>query len=237
MECIDKLIYTLEILRSALSAREKNKALEAITLLVQQFTVTFEHATHVFLAILFLETLKVHILFEEFEEASGGALALLARLTAVNATLKQSAAQSAPTNFDASVEDVLGDVMNAGTTPVFPLPLTRGEERETGAAFTGRPKPASGNLFANHLHNKLVAPRLEPRLPACVGSFSSDRLTTKRGRGGEASGAFPKPDAEPPEPSTETPFAVYPLMKLGEPSNQRRGRIFVGGFPHSPFKK
>jgi hypothetical protein len=235
VECIDNLIYTLEILSSALSARDRDKALQAITLLVQQFTMTFERATHVFLAILFLETLKVHILFEEFEEASGGALALLARLRAVNTAIKQSAAQSAPTNSDASAEDVLDDVMNAETTPGSPLPEAGGAERKAEKASTGAPKP--GNPFAAYLHTKFTPPRPGPRLLAFVGGFPSDPRQTERVQGGEAAGAASKPEAEPLETSTESPFTAYPLMKLAEPSRQGRDMIFVAGFPRSPFKK
>ncbi|MGD0129361.1 MAG: hypothetical protein ABSF46_28890 [Terriglobia bacterium] len=128
MESIENLIYTLEILSGALSTRDKNKALEAIALLLEQFTATFGHATRVFLAILFLQTLKVHTLYGEFEEASGGATALLARLRAVNKAIKQSAAQSTPTNSDAFREGVLDDVMNADIAPGYALPLARGEE-------------------------------------------------------------------------------------------------------------
>ncbi len=138
MESIDNLIYTLEILSSALSAKDKDKALEAIRLLLQQCTATFGHATHIFLAILFLQTLKVHILGGEFAEASGGAQALLARLRAVNAAIKQSAAQSAPTNLDLWAEEVLDDVMNAETTPGFPPPGGGGAEWKAG---TGAPEP------------------------------------------------------------------------------------------------
>ena len=88
MESIKSLIDTLEMLSSALSARDKDEAFDAITLLLQQFTTTFGHAPHIFLAILFLKTLRVHILSEEFEEAHGGALALLARLRAVKVAIQ-----------------------------------------------------------------------------------------------------------------------------------------------------
>jgi hypothetical protein len=237
VESIDNLIHTLEILSSALSARGKDKGLEAITLLVQQFTTTFGHATRIFLAILFLETLKVHILCEEFEEATGGALALLARLRAVNTAIKQSAAQSAPTNLDLWAEDVLDDVMNAETAPGPPLPLARGGgEREAGAAIGGAPKPTSGHPFAAYPHIKLIPPGPEPRLLAFVGGFPSNPFKPELVQGGEAAGATLKPEAEPPEPSTEEPFAAYPLIELAEPSKQERGMIFVGGFPHSLFK-
>ncbi len=235
MECIDNLICTLEILSSALSAKDKDKALEAVTLLVQQFTMTFEHATHVFLAILFLETLRVHVLFEEFEEASGGALALLARLRAVNTAIKQSAAQSAPTNSDASAENVLDDALNAESTPGSPQPEARGAERKAEKAGTGAPKPR--NPFAAYLQTKFTPPGPEPRLLEFVGGFPGDPLQTGRVHGGEAAGAASCPEAESPEPSTENTFAAYPLMKLEEPSQQGRGMIFVGGFPRSPFKK
>jgi hypothetical protein len=137
VKSIDDLIYTLEILSSALSARDRDKALQAITLLVQQFTMTFGHATRIFLAILFLETLKVHILCDEFEEASGGASALLARLRAANAAIKQPAAQSAPTNVDLWADEVLDDVMNAETTRESLLPEARGLERNAEAVRTG----------------------------------------------------------------------------------------------------
>jgi hypothetical protein len=237
VESIDNLIYTLEVLSSALSARDKDKALEAITLLLQQFTMTFGHATRVFLAILFLETLKVHILCDEFEEASSGALALLARLRAVNAAIKQSAAQSAPTNLDLWADDVLDDVMNAETTPGSPLPVVRGAERKAETASTGALKPTSGNPFAAYPHFKFLPPRPESRLLAFVGGFPSDPLTTKRGLGGEAAGSAAKPEADPAEPSTEYPLADYALMKLAEPSKQGQGMIFAGGFPCSQFEK
>jgi hypothetical protein len=172
VESIDNLIHTLKILSSALSAREKGKALQAITLLVQQFMITFEHATHIFLAILFLETLKLHILCEEFDEASGGALALLARLKAVNTAIKQSAAQSAPTDSDASAEDVLDDVMNAETMPGSPLLEARGAERWAETADAGAPKPK--NPIAAYPLIKFIRPGPQPLLLAFVGGSPSD---------------------------------------------------------------
>jgi hypothetical protein len=130
VESIDNLICTLEGLCRAISARNKGKAVEAITLLLQQFMMTFGRATRIFLAILFLQTLKVHILNEEFEEASSGALALLARLRAVNTTLKQPPTQSAPTSFDASADDVLDDVMSTAAEDMA--------DRKEGAFPKGR---------------------------------------------------------------------------------------------------
>ena len=112
VESIDNLICTLEILCGALSARDKDRALEASALLLQQFMTTFGHATRIFLAILFLQTLKVYIRCEEFEEASGGATALLARLRAVNAAIREAAAPPASADSGTSPEDVLDDVMN-----------------------------------------------------------------------------------------------------------------------------
>jgi hypothetical protein len=172
VESIDNLIDTLEILSRALSARDKGKALQAVTLLVQQFMMTFEHATHIFLAILFLETLKLHILCEEFEEASGGALALLARLRAVNAAIKQSAAQSAPTNSDAKAEDVLDDVMNAETTPGAALLEARCAERGAEMAGAGAPKPR--NPIAAYPLIKFIRPGPQPLLLAFAGGSPSD---------------------------------------------------------------
>ena len=161
MESIDNLIDTLEILCSALSARDKEKALEALTLLSQQFTATFGHATRIFLAILFLETLKVHIRCEEFEEARGGAGALLARLRAVNTAIKQPAAQSAATASGASADDVFDDVMKAETTPRSLLPIAGRVERYAETPGTGAPKPTLTNLLATYPHIKLIPP--EPR--------------------------------------------------------------------------
>ena len=200
MESIDNLIYTLETLRSALSAGDKDKAVKAITQLLQQFAATFGHATHIFLAILFLQTLKVHVQCDEFAEASGGALALLARLRAVNAALKQSAAQAAPTNFDVSAEDVLNSVINAETTPGSRLLEARGAERKAETAGTGAPKPTSGNPFAASPLIKFIQPGPEPHLLGLVGGFPSDQLTTKRGQGGEAEGAASQAEGGPPNP-------------------------------------
>ena len=201
MESIDKLIYTLEILSKALSAKDKDRALEAITLLVQQFMTTFGHATRIFLAILFLETLKLHVLCGEFEEATGGALALLARLKAVNKALKQSAARSVPTDSDASEEDVLDDVLDAERTPGAPLGPARGGKREAGRAFTRAPKP--GTPFAAYPLIKFIRPGPEPRLLAFVGGFPSSPLETALVQGGDVESAAPKAGSEPPEPSME----------------------------------
>ena len=167
MEAIDNLIYTLEILNSALSIKNQDKALEAISLLSQQFTATFGRATRIFLAILFLETLKVHIRCAEFEEARGGAQALLDRLNAVNAALQRSAAQSAPINHIASAEDALDDVMNAETPPVSLLPLAGAAGRQAETAGTVRLQP--GKLLAAYPHIKLIPPRPKRRLLAPVG--------------------------------------------------------------------
>jgi len=169
VESIDNLICTLEILSSALSARDKAKALKAIRLLLKQFTATFGHAPHIFLAILFLQTLKVHILWGEFAEASGGALALLARLRAVNAAIKQSAAQSAPADSDVSADDVLDDVMNAETTPGSPLPEGGGAKRKVDTAGTEAPKP--GCPVATYPLIKFIQPGPAPRLLACMAPF------------------------------------------------------------------
>lgn len=181
VESIDNLIYTLEILCSGLSARDKDKASEAITLLLRQFTMTFGRATHIFLAILFLETLKVHILCDEFEAASVGALALLARLRAVNTAIKPSAAQSHPTNSDVWAEDVFDDVMNVETTPWPPLPEASGGEWKAKRVGNRAPKPTSGNPFAAYPQIKFIPPCPEPRLLPSVGGFPSGLLTTKRG--------------------------------------------------------
>jgi hypothetical protein len=164
VESIDNLICTLEILSSALSARDRDKAVEAITLLLQQITMTFGHATRVFLAILFLQTLKVHVLCEEFEEASGGALALLARLRAVNTAIKQSTAESAQSNFDASADDVLDDVMDAGITPRFLLPEVR-------VAVRKPPEPSTENLFATYPLMTLAEPSEQGQGMIFVGGF------------------------------------------------------------------
>lgn len=145
MQSIDNMISTLEILSGALSARDKNQALEAMTLLLQQFTAAFGHATHIFLAIFFLQTLKAHILCEEFEEASGGALALLARLRAVNMAMEQSA----PADSDAFTEGVLDDVMHAEIAPGYALPPARG----AGALGWGGWRPAAVTLLVNSVRS------------------------------------------------------------------------------------
>jgi hypothetical protein len=167
VELIDNLIYTLETLSSALSARNKNKALETIALLSQQFTATFGRATRIFLAILFIETLKVHILCEEFEEAQGGASALLGRLKAVNAAIQRASPQAVPTSFDASAEDVLDDVINAETAPGDLLPTAAGGKQQAETAGAGAPEPK--NLLAAYPHLKLIPVRPKRRLLALVG--------------------------------------------------------------------
>jgi hypothetical protein len=187
VESIDNLIFSPEILSCALSARDKEKALEAIRLLLQRFTTTFGHATHIFLGILFLQTLKVHILCEEFAEASAGALALLTRLRAVNTAIKQSAAQSAARNSDISAEDVLDEVMIGETTPGSPLPERRGAGRKAGRAGTRAPKP--GYPFAAYPLIKFIQPGPGPHLLAFVGALPSNPVKSELAEGGETAGS------------------------------------------------
>jgi len=162
VKSIDNLIDTLETLSGALWARDKDKALDAITLFLQEFTITFEHATHIFLAIVFIETLRVHILSEEFEEASGGALALLTRLRAVNTAIKQCTDQSA----GPWAEEVPDDWMDAEIAWGSAHPQAEDVEREDGTAGAGAPKATWGNPFAAHPQIRFLLPSPEAELPS-----------------------------------------------------------------------
>ena len=80
MKDIDELIATLEVVRDAVWQRNKEKAFEAITIFLLQFTeVCGQDATsEIFL---YLEEIKDFIQSEDFDEANPAILAMLVWLT------------------------------------------------------------------------------------------------------------------------------------------------------------
>lgn len=91
MSSIDKLIETLEILRDAVWAKNKDKGFDAVTIFLMQFMDTFGSSQNMVTRTLpILEELKDHILSGEFEEANPVVLALLVRLRQVREAIENS---------------------------------------------------------------------------------------------------------------------------------------------------
>jgi len=78
---IDDLISTLEVVRDAVWAKDKEKAFEAVTIFLLQFMDVFGHSSS-FMSKMFpiLEELKNQIQAGDFDEANPSVLALLVRL-------------------------------------------------------------------------------------------------------------------------------------------------------------
>jgi len=87
---IDDLISTLEVVRDAVWAKDKEKGFEAITIFLMQFLEVFGHSSR-FMSKMFpiLEELKNQIQVGNFEEANSGVLALLVRLRQVEEAMTE----------------------------------------------------------------------------------------------------------------------------------------------------
>ena len=87
---IDNLISTLEVVRDAVWAKDKEKGFEAITIFLMQFLEVFGHSSS-FMSKMFpiLEELKNQIQVGNFEEANSGVLALLVRLRQVEQSMAE----------------------------------------------------------------------------------------------------------------------------------------------------
>lgn len=88
---IDNLIKTLEILRDALWAKNKDGGSEAVTVLLMQFMAAFGGSPEIVGGTFpVLEELKDYIQSEEFDEASPVVLALLVRFRQVREAIEGS---------------------------------------------------------------------------------------------------------------------------------------------------
>ncbi len=85
---IHDLVVTLEIVRDALFASDKDKAFEAITVFLLQFMQTFNYEEWTFEMLPILETLKDEILSERFEDPLVRTIALLAYFRKMRAELE-----------------------------------------------------------------------------------------------------------------------------------------------------
>ena len=86
MKEIDDLIETLEIMRDAILARDRDKAFEAVTVCLVQFIHTLGHDQKFFSTMFqFLEELKNNIQQEQYDESMAHVLAWLAKLRSVRA--------------------------------------------------------------------------------------------------------------------------------------------------------
>jgi hypothetical protein len=96
MKSIEDLIYTLEVIRDAVWAKDKDKGFEAVTVFLMQFMTVFGHSP-TFVSKMFptLEELKDKIQTEQFEDANPIVLALLVRIRQVNEAMNSSAAKEA----------------------------------------------------------------------------------------------------------------------------------------------
>ena len=85
MQSIASLIETLEILRDAVYGRDQEKAFEAVTIFLLQFTHVFGADGEVFQKTFpLMEQLKDHIECAQFEDAQPTVLAFLAKFRRVN---------------------------------------------------------------------------------------------------------------------------------------------------------
>lgn len=81
MNPLDELLYTLDVLDKAISAKDTDKAFEAATVLLMEFAELFGSTPSFFAKTLpLLEQLKEHIENERFEEASILTAAFSARI-------------------------------------------------------------------------------------------------------------------------------------------------------------
>ena len=89
------LIETLEILRDAVVAQDKDQSFEAATLLLTQYMDTFGHDAKLLVQTFpSLETLKSHIQSKNFDEAYPLVLAFLAKFRRVREGLRQRVQQA-----------------------------------------------------------------------------------------------------------------------------------------------
>jgi len=81
MNPLDELLYTLGVLGKALRAKDTDKAFEAVTVLLMEFTEFFGPDSSIFAKTFpFLEKLKEHIEKKQFEDAHILTDALLANI-------------------------------------------------------------------------------------------------------------------------------------------------------------
>jgi hypothetical protein len=89
VDILDELLYTHEVLGKAISAKDADKALEAVTVLLMEYAGFFGPTSSPFAKILpILEQLKEHIENERFEDASILTAALSAKIRQVKAEMK-----------------------------------------------------------------------------------------------------------------------------------------------------
>lgn len=79
--CLNDLIYAMEVLRDAVSAKDRDKAHEAVTVFLMEFASFFGVQSNFFKRTFpLLEQLKGHIESERFDEAETLATAFLMRM-------------------------------------------------------------------------------------------------------------------------------------------------------------
>lgn len=89
MESIDDLIYSLEVVRDAVWAKDKHKGFEAVTVFLLQFMDVFGHAPAIVSKIFpVLEELKDKIQTGHFEEAYPLVMAVLVRMRQTKETME-----------------------------------------------------------------------------------------------------------------------------------------------------
>lgn len=80
MQSIKELVATLEVVRDAVTDKDREKGFEVVTVLLMQFQRVFGHSPEFMNKMFpFLEDLKNHIQSESFDEAEPLVLALLAK--------------------------------------------------------------------------------------------------------------------------------------------------------------
>ena len=99
MRHIDILVETTEILHSALEARDRDKAFEAVTILLMQIVEFFGFVEGTFeIMFPFLEQLKEKIESENYRAAESDAIALLAKFKAIRKSAGRKRKTASPLN-------------------------------------------------------------------------------------------------------------------------------------------
>ena len=99
MRHLDMLIETTEILHSALEARDRDKAFEAVTILLMQIVEFFGFVEGTFeIMFPFLEQLKEKIESENYRDAESDAFALLAKFKAIRKSAGRKRKTASPLN-------------------------------------------------------------------------------------------------------------------------------------------
>lgn len=81
MQALNELVATLEVVRDAVTDKDREKGVKAVTVFLMQFRGVFGHSLEFMSKMFpFLEDIQDHIQSESFDEAEPLVLAVLAKL-------------------------------------------------------------------------------------------------------------------------------------------------------------